>query len=69
MKKPKTLLALSARIVFMRNTGKSAFATLQEGGKKGEGVRLQVMLSLANVGEERLAQWKSLVDLGDQCFR
>ncbi|UTT39852.1 lysine--tRNA ligase [Glutamicibacter mishrai] len=59
------VVGVAGRIVFMRNTGKLCFATLQEGGPKGEGVRLQVMLSLANVGEERLAQWKSLVDLGD----
>ncbi|MGO3393249.1 lysine--tRNA ligase [Glutamicibacter arilaitensis] len=62
------VVGVVGRIVFMRNTGKLCFATLQEGGKKGEGVRLQVMLSLANVGEERLAQWKSLVDLGDHVF-
>ena len=62
------VVGVVGRIVFMRNTGKLCFATLQEGGQKGEGVRLQVMLSLANVGEERLAQWKSLVDLGDHVF-
>ena len=38
-------------MVFVRNTGKLAFATLQE----GIGTRLQVMLSLAEVGEEALA--------------
>ncbi|MBB2995032.1 lysine--tRNA ligase [Paeniglutamicibacter cryotolerans] len=53
------------RIVFMRNTGKLCFATLQESGENGKAVRLQVMLSLANVGEESLADWKHLVDLGD----
>lgn len=56
------------RIVFMRNTGKLCFATLQEGGPEGAGTRLQVMVSLGNVGEERLADWKSLVDLGDHVF-
>lgn len=61
-------VGVAGRIVFMRNTGKLCFATLQEGGPKGTGTRLQVMLSLANVGEERLAQWKSLVDLGDHVF-
>ncbi len=61
-------VGVAGRIVFMRNTGKLCFATLQEGGPKGAGTRLQVMLSLANVGEERLAQWKSLVDLGDHVF-
>ncbi|WP_427916038.1 lysine--tRNA ligase [Sinomonas halotolerans] len=52
------------RVVFVRNTGKLCFATLQE----GDGTRLQAMLSLANVGEQRLADWKSLVDLGDHVF-
>lgn len=61
-------VGVAGRIVFMRNTGKLCFATLQEGGPKGAGTRLQVMLSLANVGEERLVQWKSLVDLGDHVF-
>ncbi|MBG6183530.1 lysyl-tRNA synthetase class 2 [Arthrobacter sp. CAN_A214] len=49
------------RVVFIRNSGKLCFATLQE----GNGTRLQVMLSLAAVGAEALADWKSLADLGD----
>ena len=59
------VVGVVGRVVFMRNTGKLCYATLQEGGPQGAGTRLQVMLSLANVGEERLAQWKSLVDMGD----
>ncbi len=55
-------------MVFVRNTGKLCFATLQEGGVDGKAVRLQVMLSLANIGEEALADWKALVDLGDHVF-
>ncbi len=51
----------AGRVMFVRNTGKLCFATLQE----GEGTRLQVMLSLAEVGEQALADWKALVDLGD----
>lgn len=58
-------VGIVGRIVFMRNTGKLCFATLQEGGPDGTGVRLQAMLSLANIGEEKLADWKALVDLGD----
>ena len=58
-------VSVTGRVVFLRNTGKLCFATLQEGGEDGEGVRLQVMVSLANVGEDQLAQWKSVVDLGD----
>lgn len=54
-------VGVAGRVVFVRNTGKLCFATLQE----GDGTRLQVMLSLAKVGEESLGEWKSLVDLGD----
>lgn len=54
-------VAVVGRVVHVRNTGKLCFATLQE----GVGTRLQVMLSLAEVGPEALAQWKELVDLGD----
>lgn len=55
------VVSVAGRVVFIRNTGKLAFATLQE----GEGIRLQIMLSLAEVGEDALAAWKSDVDLGD----
>ncbi|NYI79672.1 lysine--tRNA ligase [Nocardioides panzhihuensis] len=55
------VVTVAGRVMFVRNTGKLAFATLQE----GIGTRLQVMLSLAEVGEESLAEWKALVDLGD----
>jgi lysyl-tRNA synthetase class 2 len=58
------VVGVAGRVVFIRNTGKLAFATLQE----GIGTRLQVMLSLAEVGEEALAAWKSDVDLGDHVF-
>lgn len=58
-------VAVAGRVMFIRNTGKLCFATLQEGGPDGGGVRLQAMLSLAEVGESALADWKSLVDLGD----
>ncbi|MEC5199391.1 lysyl-tRNA synthetase class 2 [Arthrobacter sp. PL16] len=54
-------VAVVGRVVFIRNSGKLCFATLQE----GNGTRLQVMLSLAEVGADGLAEWKSLVDLGD----
>ena len=54
-------VTVAGRVVHVRNTGKLCFGTLQE----GDGTRLQVMLSKANVGEDSLAQWKALVDLGD----
>ncbi|MBO0843471.1 MAG: lysine--tRNA ligase, partial [Nocardioides sp.] len=55
------VVTVAGRVIFVRNTGKLCFATLQE----GVGTRLQVMLSLAEVGQEALDAWKSLVDLGD----
>ena len=58
------VVGIAGRVMFVRNTGKLCFATLQEGA----GVRLQVMLSLAEVGEEALAEWKHSVDLGDHVF-
>ncbi len=58
------VVGVAGRVIFIRNTGKLCFATLQE----GIGTRLQVMLSLAEVGEESLADWKATVDLGDHVF-
>lgn len=57
-------VGVAGRVVFLRNTGKLCFATLQE----GVGTRLQVMLSLAEVGADSLAAWKADVDLGDHVF-
>ena len=54
------------RIVFLRNTGKLCFATIQDGfNQHSNGERLQVMVSLANVGDDAFAAWKADVDLGD----
>jgi lysyl-tRNA synthetase, class II len=58
------VVGVAGRVIFIRNTGKLCFATLQE----GIGTRLQVMLSLAEVGEQSLAEWKHSVDLGDHVF-
>ncbi|MDO5661882.1 MAG: lysine--tRNA ligase [Brachybacterium sp.] len=57
-------VGVAGRIVFQRNTGKLCFATVQDGA----GERLQIMLSLAAVGEERFAAYKADVDLGDHVF-
>jgi lysyl-tRNA synthetase class 2 len=57
-------VGVTGRVVFLRGTGKLAFATLQE----GDGTRLQVMVSRDGVGEDALAAWKSDVDLGDIVF-
>jgi lysyl-tRNA synthetase class 2 len=54
-------VAVTGRVIFLRNTGKLCFVRLRE----GDGTELQVMLSLADVGEEQLAAFKALVDLGD----
>lgn len=57
-------VGVAGRIVFQRNTGKLCFASLQA----GDGTRIQAMVSLAEVGEESLARYKELTDLGDHLF-
>lgn len=60
------VVEIGGRIVFLRNTGKLCFATLQDGfDQNSSGERLQVMISLAEVGEDALADWKADIDLGD----
>lgn len=54
-------VAVVGRVIFLRNTGKLCFVRLRE----GSGSELQVMLSLADVGEESLADFKAIVDIGD----
>ncbi len=58
------LVGVAARVVFARNSGKLCFATLQD----GDGAQLQLMISLAEVGQESLDAWKADVDLGDIVF-
>ncbi|MCB0938242.1 MAG: lysine--tRNA ligase [Mycobacterium sp.] len=58
------IVGVAGRVVFARNSGKLCFATLQE----GDGTQLQVMISLAGVGDESLEAWKTEVDLGDIVF-
>ncbi|MEJ6489099.1 lysine--tRNA ligase [Leucobacter sp. USCH14] len=58
------VVGIAGRIVFQRNTGKLCFASLQA----GDGTRIQAMVSLAEVGEESLARYKELTDLGDHLF-
>ena len=57
-------VGIAGRVIFSRNTGKLCFATL----RSGDGSEIQAMISLANVGEEQLAGWKDLVDIGDHVF-
>ncbi|XTZ13829.1 lysine--tRNA ligase [Micromonospora echinospora] len=54
-------VAVTGRVIFVRNTGKLCFATLRD----GDGTELQAMFSLDRVGPERLEDWKRQVDLGD----
>jgi lysyl-tRNA synthetase class 2 len=54
-------VAIAGRVIFLRNTGKLCFVRLRE----GDGSEIQVMLSQADLGEEELADFKALVDLGD----
>jgi lysyl-tRNA synthetase, class II len=54
-------VAVTGRVMYVRNTGKLCFATLRD----GDGTELQAMLSLGRVGEGALEEWKQLVDIGD----
>ena len=53
--------SLTGRIIFKRDTGKLAFATLRE----GDGTELQAMFSLDKIGQASIDSWKSSIDLGD----
>jgi lysyl-tRNA synthetase class 2 len=55
-----TVVSVVGRVMLKRDTGKLCFATLRDGS--GD---LQVMLSLAEVGEAALDRWKHLIDIGD----
>ncbi len=60
------VVSVSGRIMFGRNTGKLCFATLADQfTPDADSARLQVMLSLAEVGQESLDAWKADTDLGD----
>ena len=54
------VVSIAGRVVLSRAGGKLCFATVQQGE-----AQLQVMVSLAGVGPERLREWKADVDLGD----
>jgi lysyl-tRNA synthetase class 2 len=55
------VVSVVGRVIHQRNTGKLCFVRLRE----GDGTELQAMLSLADVGEESLAEYKAVVDIGD----
>ena len=51
----RDVVSVTGRVMFQRNTGKLCFATLQDSFTPDDlGERLQVMLSLAEVGAESL---------------
>lgn len=62
------VVGVTGRVIFLRNSGKLCFVTLREGGAGDTGTEMQVMVSLASVGPESLAAFKSDVDLGDHLF-
>ena len=55
------MVAVTGRVIFLRNTGKLCFTRL----RAGDGAELQAMFSLAHLGEESLADFKAFVDIGD----
>ncbi len=55
------VVAVAGRVIFLRNTGKLCFVRLRE----GDGTELQAMLSVADLSQESLGDFKSLVDIGD----
>jgi len=73
------VVSVVGRVLFVRNTGKLCFVRLQDGVDPGAQLsapegddgptafapQVQAMLSLANVGADRLDAWKADVDLGD----
>ena len=58
-------VAVVGRVIFLRNTGKLCFVRLRE----GDGTELQVMLSLADVGEESLAELQGHWSTSATCWR
>lgn len=60
------VVSVTGRVMFCRNSGKLCFATLADQfTPDADGGRLQVMLSLAELGKESLDRWKADIDLGD----
>lgn len=54
-------VAVTGRVMLNRIGGKLCFATIRDGTAD-----IQIMLSLDRTGQESLADWKALIDLGDQ---
>lgn len=63
------VVGIAGRVVFLRTSGKLCFATIADGFTADDpGERLQIMVSLAEVGQESLDLWKTDIDLGDFVF-
>lgn len=58
-------VAVTGRVIFLRNSGKLCFVMIREGGAGESGTELQVMVSVGSVGPHSLADFKAFVDLGD----
>ena len=58
------VVGLAGRVMYLRNTGKLCFVTLQDGA----GRSIQGMISAGEVGADSIAQFKADVDLGDHLF-
>jgi lysyl-tRNA synthetase, class II len=54
-------VSTTGRVIFVRTAGKLVFVSLRD----GDGTEFQVMLSQGKVGEDALADWKRLADIGD----
>src|SRR3954452_15796140 len=62
------VVGITGRVMFLRNSGKLCFVSLRQGGAGDTGTELQAMVSLASVGADSLARFKSSVDLGDHLY-
>lgn len=58
------VVGLAGRVMYLRNTGKLCFVSLQDGA----GTTIQGMISAGEVGAESIARFKADVDLGDHLF-
>ncbi|MFP7696285.1 lysine--tRNA ligase [Trueperella sp. LYQ143] len=59
-----TQFSVAGRVMLFRPSGKIAFVSIQS----GSGERMQVIFSLANVGQESLDNLKVDIDLGDHLY-
>ncbi len=58
--RPKTVVGIAGRVLFLRNAGGLCFVQLSA----GDGTKIQGMISKKEIGADSLKQFKQLVDLG-----